>query len=210
MESIFHLPARPLSPRPPAPHISFSPESCWALRMHRFRLPPSSRQVGRTRPASGQAALQRLSRRIRAKEGELRCEATTNPCHPCDPRTVPLSNPNILELTPEIRTAPRTLPRWLITSPATFAQVQDHGGSIRTFRTSPSRRSSTSSRWWRGCRSWRSRRPPSSTLRAAAVPLLHGLIPRASSDAPSPPRVQERQSLAEARAVAPARPGGGS
>ena len=152
----------------------------------------------------------RLSGRKGAKEGALRCEATTNPCHPCDPRALHLSNPNILEMGSEIRTAPRTLPRWWITSPATFAQVQDHGGSIRTFRTSPSRRSSTSSRWWRGCRSWRSRRPPSSTLRAAAVPLLHGLIPRASSDAPSPPRVQERQSLAEARAVAPARPGGGS
>ena len=26
MESIFHFPARPLSPRPPAPHISFSPD----------------------------------------------------------------------------------------------------------------------------------------------------------------------------------------
>ena len=117
MESIFHLPARPLSPRPPAPHISFSPESCWALRMHRFRLPPSSRQVGRTRPASGQAAPHRLSRRIRAKEGALRCESNTHPCHPCNPRTVPLSNPNILELPYEIRTAPRTLPRWLITSP---------------------------------------------------------------------------------------------
>ena len=112
MESIFHFPARPLSPRPPAPHISFSPESCLALRTHRFRLPPSSRQVGRTRPASGHAALQRLSRRIRAKEGGLQCEATTNPCHPCDPRTVPLSIPNIVENADEIRTTPRTLPRY--------------------------------------------------------------------------------------------------
>ena len=43
----------------------------------------------------------RLSRRIRAKEGALRCESNTHPCHPCDPRTGPLLNPNILEIGPE-------------------------------------------------------------------------------------------------------------
>ena len=101
----------------------------------------------------------RLSGRTRAKEGALRCESNTHPCHPCNPRTVPLSNPNILELPYEVRTAPRMLPRWPITSPATFAQVQDHGGSIRSFWTSPSRQPSSSSCWWRRCRSCRTRSP---------------------------------------------------
>ena len=38
----------------------------------------------------------RLSGRKGAKEGALRCEAMSNPCHPCDPATPHLSNPNIL------------------------------------------------------------------------------------------------------------------